>query len=143
MQSGSRGRQRLSKDGNLPDHQSKDISVVAQYELTCSSAPERPAFAFQVDQAISNSTASTSDLEAGPSYKEDDESWLEVSPDDVDALLAERSGRSTGMETGETGPTVEEMTEGDERGQALSDLAKKVESFVGGKGNVDGATFAE
>ena len=35
------------------------------------------------------------------------------------------------------------MTEGDERGQALSDLAKKVESFVGGKGNVDGATFAE
>lgn len=96
-----------------------------------------------MDQAISNSTASPSDLEAGPSYKEDDESWLEVSPEDVDALLAERSGRSTGMESSETGPTIEEMTEGDERGQALSDLAKKVESFVGGKGNVDGATFAE
>jgi len=47
------------------------------------------------------------------------------------------------MESSGPGPTIEEMTEGDKRGQALSDLAKKVESFVGGKGNVDGATFAE
>jgi len=38
---------------------------------------------------------------------------------------------------------LDEMTEGDERGQALSDLAKKVESFVGGKGELEGATFAE
>lgn len=81
-------------------------------------------------------------MEAGPSYKEDDESWLEVSPDDVDALLAERSGRG-GKESDEAGPTLEEMTEGDERGQALSELAKKVESFVGGKGELEGATFAE
>jgi hypothetical protein len=79
-------------------------------------------------------------LEAGPSYKEDDDSWLEVSPDDVDALLAERSGRPS---LRSDGAQVEEVGEGDERGQALSDLAKKVESFVGGKGDVDGATFAE
>jgi hypothetical protein len=79
-------------------------------------------------------------LEAGPSYKEDDDSWLEVSPDDVDALLAERSGRPS---TRSDGAQVEEVEEGDERGQALSELAKKVESFVGGKGDVDGATFAE
>lgn len=82
-------------------------------------------------------------MEAGPSFKEDDESWLEVSPDDVDALLAERSGRGAQTTNDDAGPTMEEMTEGDERGQALSDLAKKVESFVGGKGELEGATFAE
>jgi len=79
-------------------------------------------------------------LEAGPSYKEDDDSWLEVSPDDVDALLAERSGRPS--QRGDEA-RVEEVGEGDERGQALSELAKKVESFVGGKGDMEGATFAE
>ena len=79
-------------------------------------------------------------MEAGPSYQEDDDSWLEVSPDDVDALLAERSGRPS--QRGDE-PQVEEVGEGAERGQALSELAKKVESFVGGKGDMEGATFAE
>jgi hypothetical protein len=82
------------------------------------------------------------ELEAGPSYKEDSDSWLEVSPEDVDAMLAARTGRSSGQAADDTGIDPE-VAEGDERGQALSDLAKKVESFVGGKGDVDGARFAE
>jgi hypothetical protein len=107
-----------------------------------SAASQRPSFAFQVDKAVEQSTISTADLEAGPSYREDSDSWLEVSPDDVDAMLAARTGRSAGEASGSAGIDPE-VAKGDERGQALSDLAKKVETFVGGKGDVDGARFAE
>lgn len=55
-------------------------------------------------------------------------------------MLAARSG---GPPSGGQQDTDGEVAEGDERGQALSDLAKKVESFVGGKGDMEGARFAE
>lgn len=55
-------------------------------------------------------------------------------------MLAARSGTSTG---GTQKDASGETQEGDERGQALSDLARKVEDFVGGKGDMDGARFAE
>jgi hypothetical protein len=57
-------------------------------------------------------------------------------------MLAARTGRSSGQAADDTAIDPE-VAEGDERGQALSDLARKVESFVGGKGDVDGARFAE
>lgn len=57
-------------------------------------------------------------------------------------MLAARTGRPTG-ESSDNAGIDPEVAEGDERGQALSDLAKKVETFVGGKGDIDGARFAE
>lgn len=55
-------------------------------------------------------------------------------------MLAARSG---GPPTADQGETKDDARVDDERGQALSDLAKKVEHFVGGKGDLEGARFAE
>lgn len=93
-----------------------------------------------MDNAIKAAPTSSEDLKVPPSYQEDDDKWLEVSPEEVDAMLAARSGAPVG---GNAKNTDGELAEGDERGQALSDLAKKVEDFVGGKGDMEGARFAE
>ena len=55
-------------------------------------------------------------------------------------MLAARSG---GVAAASEAGGAAAPDQGDERGQALSDLAKKVEDFVGGKGDMDGARFAE
>lgn len=93
-----------------------------------------------MDNAIEAASISSEDLTAPSDYSEDDDKWLEVSPEEVDAMLAARSGGST---SAAQMSTEGEAAEGDERGQALSDLAKKVEDFVGGKGDMEGARFAE
>lgn len=95
-----------------------------------------------MDKAIeaASTISASDDLTAPPDYQEDDDKWLEVSPDEVDAMIAAKFGgpTSSGQKDAEG-----EAAEGDERGQALSDLAKKVEDFVGGKGDMEGARFAE
>lgn len=54
-------------------------------------------------------------------------------------LSARSGGSSTSAPRGADGGAAT----GDERGEALSELAKKVEDFVGGQGDIDGARFAE
>ena len=67
---------------------------------------------------------------------EDSDSWLEVSPDELDGMMQRASG------AGGSAPG-EKVELGDEHGQALGDLAKQVEEFVGGQGDVEGARFVE
>lgn len=94
-----------------------------------------------MDKAIEQlSLASAPDLEAPPSYQEDSDNWLEVSPEEVDAMLAARSGTASG---GRQDQGEGDAQAGDQRGEALSDLARKVEEFVSGEGDMDGARFAE
>lgn len=52
--------------------------------------------------------------------------------------------------SGHAGPSSERIMEvkkqaepGEEHGRSLQDLAKKVESFVGGEGDLQGARFEE
>ncbi|KAK6905382.1 hypothetical protein I203_106209 [Kwoniella mangroviensis CBS 8507] len=103
-------------------------------------ASQRPSFAYLVDSAIS----SASDLVPGTlkvdsSYEEDSESWLEVSPDELDGMMMRASGR-----TAKPGENTDGKAElGEEHGQALQDLAKKVEDFVGGQGDLTGARFED
>lgn len=102
------------------------------------STAQRPSFAYQVDKAVSTaSILPLSSLETDPSAPEDSDSWLEVSPDELDGMMLSASG--TGPPQGKE-PKVEL---GDEHGQALQNLAKKVEDFVGGQGDVEGARFEE
>ncbi|WWC58275.1 uncharacterized protein I303_100813 [Kwoniella dejecticola CBS 10117] len=103
-------------------------------------AAQRPAFAHLVDAAISLSDTPIEALSVDPTYPEDSESWLEVSPDELDGMMMRASGRA--------GPSVvpgedEKAELGEEHGQALQDLAKKVEDFVGGQGDLTGARFED
>lgn len=102
-----------------------------------STTSQRPSFAYRVDKAIE--AASTIDLNAlqvSIDAPEDSDSWLEVSPDELDGMMQRASGA--------TGAVTEQKVElGDEHGQALGDLAKQVEEFVGGQGDIEGARFVE
>lgn len=75
-------------------------------------------------------------LAAGPNAPEDSDEWLEVDPDELDAMLLRSAG---GRQATAGGPM--QMTE--EHGKALQDLAAKVQDFVGGEGDMEGARFAE
>lgn len=144
MRNGRNAKTRLSRDTRPPDLPSKhplnSAPLIDSKADWISSAPERPSFAFQVDKAVREHPTPAAELEASASYREDSDSWLEVSPEEVDAMLAARSGAA---EPGGGADVNGETQQGDERGQALSDLAKKVEDFVGGKGDMEGARFAE
>jgi hypothetical protein len=85
---------------------------------------------------------------------DDSDSWLEVSPDELDGMLMRASGKGkqpSEAEADADGVAAEEKSTskkakaelGDEHGVALQDLAKKVQDFVGGQGDMEGARFAE
>lgn len=110
------------------------VDVISAYGSTSS---HRPSFAAQVDQAVAaTSFRAIGSLNAGENAAEDSDSWLEVSPEELDEMLKRSSGRSEGI-------PVEKQEIGPEEGQALGDLAKKVEAFVGGEGDMEGARFDE
>jgi hypothetical protein len=122
----------------LASSQIRRVSVVIWPPLTRSTA-QRPSFAYQVDSAIETaSVLPISSLEAGPDAPEDSDSWLEVSPDELDGMMMKASGKEQRTER-----PVDKVDLGDEHGQALQDLAAKVQQFVGGQGDVEGARFEE
>ncbi|TYJ51770.1 hypothetical protein B9479_007642 [Cryptococcus floricola] len=103
-------------------------------------ASQRPSFAYLVDNAVSSSTLSSEDLTASVDTPEDDDKWLEVSPDELDGLML----RASGQDGTKGAPGNEERMEvGEEHGQMLGDLAKKVQDFVGGQGDMQGARFLD
>lgn len=106
--------------------------------LIGSTSAQRPSFAYQVDQAIQASlTTVQGSLQVSPNDPEDSDKWLEVSPDELDGMMQKASGASGSAVPGERAEV------GDEHGRALGDLAKKVEEFIGGQGDVEGARFVE
>jgi hypothetical protein len=107
-----------------------------------STVAQRPSFAHQVDTAILTATSGPEcSYEAPDDAPEDSASWLEVSPDELDGMMMRASGRKPG----ESNPKGDgqKIEIGEEHGQALGDLAKKVEAFVGGEGDLEGARFQE
>ncbi|WRT63689.1 uncharacterized protein IL334_000612 [Kwoniella shivajii] len=102
---------------------------------------QRPSFAYLVDSAISSfSNTTQEELTVDPLYPEDSESWLEVSPDELDGMMMRASGRAAPSASADEDGKLEV---GEEHGQALQDLAKKVEDFVGGQGDLTGARFED
>lgn len=100
-----------------------------------STTQQRPSFAWRVDSAVEGS-GDVEELKAGPNDPEDSDSWLEVDPEELDAMLVRMAGGGTAR----AGEKVE-VTEED--GKALQELADKVQAFVGGQGDMEGARFAE
>ena len=82
-------------------------------------------------------TLDASEIQISPDAPEDSESWLEVDPQELDAMLAKTSGRPAQRD-----PDGDLEVDGED-GEALQDLARKVEDFVGGQGDLQGARFLE
>lgn len=77
------------------------------------------------------------ELTVPATYVEDSDSWLDVSPDELDGLLS-RSAAAAG-----TTQPVGEDAEAEAQAQTLGELAKKVGQFVEGEGDLEGARFEE
>lgn len=105
----------------------------------------RPSFASEVNTAI----AKADDLEPSQDV-EDDDDWLTVSAENFDGVLQEKMrlndapstsremdvDHSPNSENGEDGITNAQVAK-------LRDLASKVDAFVAGEGDVEGAVFED
>lgn len=66
-----------------------------------------------------------------------------MDPDELDGMMQRISGQGAKAPQVTDSGSAPQVELGEEHGQALQDLAKKVKEFVGGQGDVEGATFAE
>ena len=104
----------------------------------------RPSFASAIQAALAQYT----DERGLPQEEEDSDDWLNVDAADFDAMLEKTMGGGKGKEKAADAMEVDDPEDDEDRvakAQAarLHDLAKKVEEFVEGKGDVEGARFAE
>lgn len=111
-----------------------------------SSDASRPSFATVVQAAIVQYT----DHRGLPSGEEDSDDWLNVDAADFDAMLEKTAGSSRDKGKGRASDRMDVDASEDEeeriaKAQAarLKDLAKQVEDFVEGEGDLEGARFAE
>lgn len=124
----------------------------------CDSDATRPSFATLVNSAIARSPEAPI-----ATFREDEDSddWLNVDAADFDAMLEKTMGTSKTKEGAKPDDTDAMAVDGaadkdrnnaksalednmaDVQASRLQDLAKKVEQFVEGKGDVEGAKFAE
>ncbi|KAG9047970.1 hypothetical protein FS837_001042 [Tulasnella sp. UAMH 9824] len=109
----------------------------------------RASFTALVDIAISQAQARKDDILASATSDtalEDSYEWLNVSPDDLDAALAEAGGLPKGagpnMDVDET-QELDEEAKAEKQAKKLGVLAKKVEAFVEGRGELEGAVFED
>jgi hypothetical protein len=80
--------------------------------------------------------------------EEDDESWLTIDAQDFDAKLEKTLGRANKESLDDAmdvdSPEIsEEDRMANEQASRLKDLASKVEKFVEGEGDIEGARFEE
>ncbi|KIY67595.1 hypothetical protein CYLTODRAFT_352909 [Cylindrobasidium torrendii FP15055 ss-10] len=81
---------------------------------------------------------------------EDEDAWLNLDAENFDEMLAKTVGRAPGDavmdvddEDDEMDPTKAEDRKANEQATRLKDLASKVEQFVEGEGDLDGARFED
>jgi len=75
---------------------------------------------------------------------EDDDRWMNVSEQDVDTILEQRAGApAKAREAEDSRMDVDDDDDGkvQQTADRLRNLAQKVESFVGGRGDIEGALF--
>ncbi|KAI9066682.1 SGT1-domain-containing protein [Trametes sanguinea] len=104
----------------------------------------RQSFASAVQAALGQYT----DVRGLPSGEEDPDDWLNVDAADFDAMLEKTMDADKGKQKASDDMDVDAAEDPDERvakAQAarLKDLAKKVEEFVEGEGDLEGARFAD
>ncbi|KAI0702453.1 SGT1 protein-domain-containing protein [Cytidiella melzeri] len=113
----------------------EDKAAAAFVDVRHTDDATRPSFSSQVDSAIAT---------AGKSFSvepEDSDDWLNVDVDDFDALLSSKMQNQSAAK--EAQPELEKDTMANEQASRLKSLAQKVEEFVEGEGDVEGARFAD
>ncbi|KAF7339943.1 Protein ecdysoneless [Mycena venus] len=107
----------------------------------------RPSFASLVTAAISQTPANG--LTAADVY-EDNDQWLNVDARDFESMLERTMGSSkpkqqqqNAMDVDQDGEEFAEDRVASEQASRLKTLATKVEAFVEGKGDLEGATFED
>ncbi|KAK0233331.1 SGT1 protein-domain-containing protein [Armillaria fumosa] len=100
----------------------------------------RQSFASLVTNAISQAHDSVSYVTA----EEDNDEWLTIDAQDFDDLLqkSSKSKKSDDMDVDKSGETLEDKLASDQASR-LKDLASKVEEFVEGEGDMEGAKFED
>ncbi|KAI0094564.1 SGT1 protein-domain-containing protein [Irpex rosettiformis] len=94
----------------------------------------RPSFSTQVESAITIAGV------VFPEQPEDPDDWLTIDVDNFDALLTKIQGQVT---SGTREAESEETELANEQASHLKSLAQKVEEFVEGEGDIEGARFAD
>lgn len=121
------------------------VTITASRPLTrFDSDASRPSFANAVQTAISHYT---DDL-LKPADEEDPDDWLNVDASGFDEMLEKTMGGSKGKGKATDAMDVDVPEDDEDRvakaqAERLRDLAKKVEQFVEGEGDLEGARFAE
>ncbi|PCH33386.1 SGT1-domain-containing protein [Wolfiporia cocos MD-104 SS10] len=110
----------------------------------------RSSFAVAVAAALSKSRAGNIAL---PEQDEDPDDWLNVNAEDFETMLEQNFGRKSqtpggsanAMDIDHEKPSTESEEDrvAKEQASRLQDLAKKVESFVEGEGDIEGARFSD
>ena len=120
--------------------------VCFAYADPFTSDASRPSFATAAQAAISQ----YSDDRVPPQQEEDPDDWLNVDATDFDAMLEKtlRSDKGKGKERASDAMDVDAQEDEEDRiakiqADRLRDLARKVEDFVEGEGDIEGARFAE
>ena len=117
---------------------------VTSETINCSDI-SRPSFASQVDAAVAGIKELPEPLDQG----EDSEDWLTIDADNFDKMLEETLGKKKSKIQPDTSAVNTESTESaedelvSEQAKQFVDLANKVESFVEGEGDMEGARFEE
>ncbi|KAJ2928898.1 hypothetical protein H1R20_g8201, partial [Candolleomyces eurysporus] len=113
-------------------------------EVRRTESATRQSFARQVDSAIAN----VGELPPQEALVEDSDAWLNINEADFDFMLARNQGKAQKSNQGAKGEQmdVDNQTEDDlaafQAGQ-LKDLASKVEDFIEGEGDIEGARFED
>ncbi|KAG5654046.1 hypothetical protein H0H81_008062 [Sphagnurus paluster] len=135
-----RGEIEGSERWNFLESKAADIFVEVRQEDNAT----RPSFAFQVQSAISDYSLNPVSV---PGEEEDSDDWLNVDSHDFEAMLEQTMGNSKNTQTDAMDPNhpTSEVTVEDrlasEQAAKLKELAAKVENFVEGQGDLDGARF--
>ncbi|GJE87751.1 SGT1-domain-containing protein [Phanerochaete sordida] len=125
----------------------EDQAVNAFLEARRDDDASRPSFASLVDTAISQA----GDTASIPDFPPDQDDWLNVDAESFDAML-EGSLRQSAEKPAQGGADTSGASQSDaaarqedelssEQASRLRDLAQKVEEFVEGKGDLEGAIF--
>ncbi|KEP55601.1 SGT1-ecdysoneless-like protein [Rhizoctonia solani 123E] len=116
-------------------HKEREQAAADKYvELRSNSDSSRSSFAAQVEEAVKLS----SEYPLSSSGEEDSTEWLQIDESAFDGMLKQKFGRKDAEQL------VEEDEEyAQEQATRLQELAKKVEGFVEGKGELEGARFED
>lgn len=106
------------------------------------------SFTALVDVAVSKAQTRRDEIIAATTSNatpEDSDEWLNVSPEDLEGVLAETGGlpEESRMDVDGAKEDADEEAKAEAQAKKLGKLAKKVEAFIEGRGELEGAVFDE